>query len=183
MQDVRIGIGMRYLLIELATTACFLFGYFSSHGDLLLAIALSLIFWGLLLVTIEDYETQTIPDLFNGIVLCGTLLFLVVTRDFQSSIFGALFGGGFFFAQWLYKRGLFVGSGDIILGAILGLWLGLSHTLIMIALAYIIGAMISIALLLRKKTNLHSSVPFGPFLALGALCSFFGAGDWYLSML
>ena len=72
-----------------------------------------------------------------------------------------------------------MGLGDVKLAAVLGLYLGFvsyTHLLMATALAFILGALWSGALLLTRKVTMRSSVAFGPFMLLGAAISLAVAG-------
>ncbi len=81
-----------------------------------------------------------------------------------------ILGGGFFLAQYLLSHGTWVGSGDIRMGLLMAaalrspLKVGLA-----IIVAYIIGAMIAVFLIIAKKKSLKSEIPLGTFLAIGTL--------------
>jgi prepilin signal peptidase PulO-like enzyme (type II secretory pathway) len=69
-----------------------------------------------------------------------------------------------------------MGGGDIKLAFVLGLFLGFPNIIVSLYLAFLTGTIVGIILILWKKKNLKSaSLPFGPFLILGALiCLFWG---------
>jgi prepilin signal peptidase PulO-like enzyme (type II secretory pathway) len=93
---------------------------------------------------------------------CGVLAFL----------FFLVIALGFKFVRG--KDGM--GGGDIKLAFVLGLFLGFPNIILALYLAFLTGAIVGIILILWKKKNLrNTSLPFGPFLILGALiCLFFG---------
>ena len=88
---------------------------------------------------------------------------------FCSGIFNfllaAALGGIFFLAQYLISKGQWVGGGDIRMGVLMGLILGWPNILGALFLAYVIGAIIGIGLIITGKKGWQSQVPFGPFLA------------------
>lgn len=68
------------------------------------------------------------------------------------------------------KRGAgWIGSGDILLGAAIGLLLGLHGTLLTLFLAYVIGAVIVSILIVAGRVGESRTIAFGPFLSLAAL--------------
>jgi len=66
----------------------------------------------------------------------------------------------------------------------MGLFLGWPKILVALFLAFFIGAIVGVALIILAKKNLKSEIPFGPFLVSGTfLALFFGQKilDWYLN--
>lgn len=78
-----------------------------------------------------------------------------------------------------------MGMGDAYLVILLGLLLGWPKILLALILAFSIGAIAGIFLILTKKKKLDSQIPFGPFLILGTLISLFfyeSIVGWYVSL-
>ncbi len=65
-----------------------------------------------------------------------------------------------------------MGGGDVKLGAFMGLFLG-GYVLIALFLGSLIAATAGIVLILLGKLKRKDSLPFGPFLALGAVVTLF----------
>lgn len=117
---------------------------------------------------------------FNGIFFTHTLSCLniswfscVLSLSWVNYFFAACIGGGFFLAQYLVSKGVWVGGGDIRLGAFMGALLGFPKILIALFLAYMIGSLIALPLLLLKKKGLRSEIPFAPFLAIATIIVLF----------
>lgn len=66
-----------------------------------------------------------------------------------------------------------MGFGDVKLGFIIGFLLGLKAGLISLYLAFILGAIFGLFLIISKKKKLKSKIAFGPFLVLGMLIIMF----------
>ncbi len=66
-----------------------------------------------------------------------------------------------------------MGWGDFKLVGALGLILGWPDILMVLFLAFIIGAIFSVILLIGKKKKIKEAVPFGPFLVVAASLTFF----------
>ncbi|MEK9186423.1 MAG: A24 family peptidase, partial [Patescibacteria group bacterium] len=62
-----------------------------------------------------------------------------------------------------------MGWGDVKLGAALGLWLGLPGIFYALVSAFILGAIFGVILLITKQKGRKDAIPFGPFLAIGAI--------------
>lgn len=133
--------------------------------------------------TVIDLRHKIIPDELNlaGVIL-GLPLMLESREVLISSIIGFLAGGGLLFVIALLSRGG-MGGGDIKLAAVLGLLLGWKQLLVALFLAFVAGSVIGMAMLMLKLARLREPIPFGPYLALGAVFATM-AGDkvikWYL---
>ncbi|MEK7639823.1 MAG: prepilin peptidase [Patescibacteria group bacterium] len=103
-------------------------------------------------------------------------------RSLCGLVIGAIIGVLWFWLQWVVSRGKWVGTGDIRLGALLGVFLGMPLALVALFLAYITGSIWAVALLARRKVKFSSAIPFGAFLALAGVIAFiFGPAvvSWY----
>ena len=68
----------------------------------------------------------------------------------------------------------------------MGLFLGFPDILVALFLAFLIGAMIGLGLIIFKKKGLKSEIPFGPFLITGTLIALFWGNqiiNWYLNLI
>ncbi len=91
--------------------------------------------------------------------------------------------GGFFYSLIIITKGKGMGGGDVKLGAFIGLVLGFPQALFALVLAFITGALFSVALILLGKKHFGQTIPFGPFLVLGSLIMVFWGTEiinWYL---
>jgi leader peptidase (prepilin peptidase) / N-methyltransferase len=64
-----------------------------------------------------------------------------------------------------------MGYGDVKLSGVIGMalaWLGWPVLLLGAALAFVLSAVVSLILLALKRVTLKSTLPFGPFMLLGA---------------
>lgn len=83
----------------------------------------------------------------------------------------------------IITRGRGMGWGDVKYVLFLGLALGFPNVLIAVLLAFFLGAVSSLLLILLKRKHFGQTVPFGPFLSLGALISILWGKDifnWYI---
>jgi prepilin signal peptidase PulO-like enzyme (type II secretory pathway) len=120
-------------------------------------------------------------------VLVLFLVNLYLGYDWKIMLLAGLIGGGFFALQFFISRGRWIGGGDIRLGLLMGVALGKIDLLIVaIMLAYCIGSVIAIFLVLNKKKGWKSEVPLGVFLTPATIIAlFFGQSiiNWYFSLL
>ena len=102
----------------------------------------------------------------------------------MAALIGLFLGGGLFFlVAFLSKGGM--GGGDIKLIAMIGAFTGWKAVLLTIFISALAGSAIGIILMLFFGKNRKFPVPFGPFLAVGALCSLFWGEKiifWYLHL-
>ncbi len=66
-----------------------------------------------------------------------------------------------------------MGGGDIKFIAAAGALLGWQKVLLVIFLGATLGSIIGLALMIAKKKDRKSQIPFGPFLAIGILIAIF----------
>jgi leader peptidase (prepilin peptidase)/N-methyltransferase len=141
----------------------------------------------LMAVTITDLEQRIIP---NAILLVTALLGVAIAAVFDPSslperaIAAAGAGGLLFVAALAYPSGM--GLGDVKLAAVMGLFLG-RNVAPALLVALIAGSAVGLTLIAREGASARKkAIPFGPFLALGALVGLlFGNQlvDWYLGTL
>jgi leader peptidase (prepilin peptidase)/N-methyltransferase len=172
-----IRIPARYPLVEAGTALLCALVVIAKGADqdALLGLALVLL---LVPVTLIDLDHRIIPNklMLVGAVAAPALVLLTAPDDLAEHLIGAASAGGFFLLALLaYPRGM--GMGDVKLAAVLGLFLGRSvGPAVFIAL--LSGTLIGVAVIARKgaQEGRKTAVPFGPFLALGAVVALF-AGD------
>ncbi|HEX2409648.1 MAG TPA: prepilin peptidase [Solirubrobacteraceae bacterium] len=183
-RSCRAPISARYPLVEAGTGAlCALVVLARGPDeDALLGLALVLL---LVPVTLVDLDHRIIPNrlMLIGAVVAPALVAVTAPDALLEHGIAAVAAGGFFLVAVLaYPRGM--GMGDVKLAFVLGLFLGrdVGPALFVALLA---GTLIGAAVIARKGAaeGRKTAVPFGPFLALGAVVALF-AGDamveWYL---
>jgi leader peptidase (prepilin peptidase)/N-methyltransferase len=135
----------------------------------------ALLVTALLIVSCIDIVHTIIPDAITlpGIVvgICTSLWLTPV--GIGNAVLGVLLGGGLFLLMAvlsvviLKREGM--GGGDIKLIAMIGAFLGWQAVLVTIFLGAVLGAFVGIVLMLLRRQGRKEPVPFGPFLAIGAL--------------
>ena len=167
-----VGISARYPLVEAGTAAlCALVVVAKgADQDALLGIVLVLL---LVPVTLIDLDHRIIPNklMLIGAVVAPAIVLLVSPQDIVEHLVAGVAAGGFFLlAALAYPRGM--GMGDVKLAAVLGLFLGRAvGPAVFIAL--LAGTLVGAIVIARKGAveGRKTAVPFGPFLALGAVCA------------
>jgi len=131
-----------------------------------------------------DLRSFRIPDPLVVALFGLGALKMVLEGSYASSLSGFLTLFGFFFLLHLFfPKGM--GFGDVKLAGSIGLFLGLRLGVLSAFLAFISGGLVGVVLVVLRRKTLKDPLPFGPFLALGALLGlFFGERilSWYLGM-
>lgn len=180
-------ISWRYPLVEISNAAGYLLLAWIFGIGVTTAVY-ALLFSALLVVTLIDFEHQIIPD---EITLPGMALGLIAAATILppgliNATVALLVGGGLFYlaalmSRWILRRDG-MGGGDIKLIAMIGAFLGVRGMLLTIFLGALTGALFGTVQIVFLGQQRGVPIPFGPFLALGALISLlFGAElmDWY----
>ncbi len=175
-------ISARYPLVEALTAALCVGAVLANHSAVSITLAILLI---LLIVpaALIDLEHRIIP---NRITALGALLALAVGLALDPGgeperlIAAAAAGGFLLLAALAYPGGM--GMGDVKLAGMMGLFLG-AAVAPAILIALIAGVGLGALVIARKgaKAGRKTAIPFGPFLALGALCAVF-AGHQLVSV-
>jgi len=180
-------ISIQYPLVELVAGCLFLFS-FLVHGDSLLMVARDcFIISVMIIVFIYDLRWFLILDKVTLPASLLVFLFnLYLGMSWQNLLISGIIGGSFFLLQFLVSKGKWIGGGDVRLGLLMGLALGWPGILVALLMAYIIGSIVGVFLLLLKKKKWNSEVPLGIFLSAATVATLF-FGDyiinWYLSLL
>jgi len=166
-------ISIQYPIVELITGIVFIMlfnKFFISLEFAKFAVLASL----LIAITVVDLERQEIPDELIVFGLIAGLLYNLyhIKTDMIPGILGFLAGGGLFLLIAIISNGA-MGGGDIKLMAVLGLFFGWKLVLLIAFISFVIGAVISIALMAAKTKGLKDNIPFGPFIALSAFIVMF----------
>lgn len=137
-------------------------------------------------IFIYDLKYLIIPNILVLLLLIiglASLKFHIF--NFAQYLIGLLVGFGLFFILYLlFPKG--IGFGDVKLAGAIGLFLGFKLTILAILLSFFSGAIVGLFLIAIGKKTMKDPIPFGPFLAFGAIFSmFFGEYviDWYMKLL
>ena len=99
----------------------------------------------------------------------------VLTVATYSGVLGAFMAFMLFFLMVAVSKEKWMGMGDAYLVILLGLILGWPQILLGLMLAFSIGAIVGIVMIVAKKKKMGSQIPFAPFLVLGSFITLF----WY----
>lgn len=169
-----------YLLIFINATAFMLLLYkFGISIDLLRFAILTPM---LISAFVVDYKIQIIPNRLNLTMFELGLLFAFIfgiqnLNLAKDMLLGMLAGGGIFLFITLIG-GIIAGKeamglGDVKLMGALGLYFGLVDIIIISVLSFLIGAIISIIIVLARKNREDGYIPFGPFIVIATIVTIF----------
>ncbi|MDG5469936.1 prepilin peptidase [Deltaproteobacteria bacterium IMCC39524] len=185
---------VRYLLVEALTGVLFVLFFYRFAFHPVTPVILLLVAT-LVVITFIDLDHQIIPDVISlpGIPIGFLCSFLMPWVTWPESLVGILLGGGSLLTIALGyelltgKEGM--GFGDVKLLAMLGAFLGWTAIFPIIFIGSTLGTLVGVPLMLFKKADSKLAIPFGPFLAAGALIHIFFVDRfdpimrWYASML
>ncbi len=185
-------ISMRYPAVELLNgilyAAVFYFFGPGWHLPFLLFFSSAMI-----VITFIDLDFQIIPDIITipsiaiGLVSASFLLpdpFNLSIVGFKNSIAGLFLGGGLFYLIAVLSRGG-MGGGDIKMMAMIGAFMGWKGVLLTTFIGSLVGSIFGIFLMVFRGRGRKTKIPFGPFLAFGALTTMFFGGKilkWYFNL-
>lgn len=132
----------------------------------------------LVIITISDVAYMIIPNVF--LIFFG--VFLVIGRiisplDFMwDSLIGAILGFALLYLIAVVSKGG-MGGGDVKLFFVVGLFLGVAKTLLTLFIASLLGVIVGYSTIILKKRNDKKPFPFGPYIAISALLSYFWGSE------
>lgn len=190
------SISIQYPLVELGTGLIFLtsisysillfdnggvsIGTIFNYIAVLLLLTINSL---LIIIFVYDLKYKIIPDkiIYPTIILVlGYQLIIfalsqpfIFSPSFLVAISSAFAAGGFFYVLAAISDGKWMGGGDIKLAFFMGLLLGWPNILVGLFLGFILGAVFGVTLILLKKAEIQSEIPFGPFLIAGTWIALF----------
>lgn len=176
----------RLSVVEMATGA--LFGYIGfQHGVSAQGVVLAFYSATLVLIAVMDLQHLLV---LNVVVIPAALLALVLSPLLPDigpldPLYGALIGFGAMLAVYMAARGG-MGAGDVKLAAFIGTATGFPLVIVNLVLAVVIAGVVAVLLLLFKLKSRKDFIPFGPFLAGGAIVTLLWGDvllDAYLDLL
>jgi leader peptidase (prepilin peptidase)/N-methyltransferase len=183
-RSCRAPISARYPIVEALTGALAVAVVLTKHSAA--DVALGLVLVGVLVpIALIDLEHRIIPNKITlpaavAAVAIGAALDL---KGVPEQLIAGAGAGGFLLAFLLaYPRGM--GMGDVKLAAVLGLFLGRSVAVAILA-AVLTGTVVGAFVMARVgvEKGRKTAVPFGPFLAIGGVIGLLAGPaiiHWYL---
>lgn len=183
-------ISARYPLVEVTTAVLFALTALRLGLDAALPAFLVLVA-ALVAITPIDLELRIVPNriVYPTLFVSAPLLLLAAAIDgdwasAREAAVGGVAAFALFFVLWYVSpRGM--GYGDVRLSGVIGMflgWLGLWEVALGLFLAFLSASVIGVALMAAGRKGRKDAIPFGPFLALGAVLAVL-VGDpllrWY----
>lgn len=183
------SIGVEPLVLEVSTAA--LFGLTAWHfGESWRTPAFCVWMAGLVALTWIDLRTKRLPReiTYTTAAIGGPLLVIAaLVEDEPKRIWMTLLGAAIALAimaliYWASRGGM--GDGDVRLAPLLGGYLGFLNpgfAPVGLFFGFVLGAVVGLGLMAVKRAGRRTALPFGPFLAAGAVLAVF-AGQWYVDL-
>jgi leader peptidase (prepilin peptidase) / N-methyltransferase len=180
-------ISIVYPSVELLTAVVFVFMYWW-YGPTLLLGARLVFACVMIVLFVIDLQHQILPNRITlpGIAV-GFALSVLAGPGLVDSLAGTALGGGVLFgiAEIYYRvrheEGL--GMGDVKMLAMIGAFLGWRLVLVTLVLSSVLGSLVGVGLIVVQRKSLKYALPFGTFLAVGAVIAAVAGNallDWYL---
>lgn len=178
-RDVKSGLkySPRYLVIEVLTAVLFL-AIYRVHGWSSQTLIYMIFFGALIASSFIDLELRIIPNSLTLGAWAVTLIFaLFQARGFPLSFEMALVSGiSFYLLFWFVSRFYYwltgeegLGGGDVKFVGFIGSVVGLQGSIVVLLVASFVGAAAALLMMLLYRKTKKYPIPFGPFLALGAM--------------
>jgi len=179
---------VRHPLVEivLATAYGYLWILLGPSVKLVLYLIYTAVF-ALILVT--DLERRLILNVvtYPCIMLASVAGFFMEGTTWWSTLAGGAIGLAFFLCAALIGNALFgsgaMGGGDVTLATLVGLITGFPLVIEALVLTILVGAVVSLILLITRVRGLRDYVPYGPFLIAGAAITLLwcpSIAEWFL---
>lgn len=187
-------LSMQYPIIEFLNGLLYVIVFYVYGWDTTFIILLNIVYCMaisvLVVISVIDYRTFTIPEVLNKTLLVFALIATIINyfgQDMSSKVLIEHIIGFFivsiFLALVFYiSKGKGIGGGDVKLMATAGLLLGWK----LILLAFILGCLFASIIHLGKMfiKNADRTLAFGPYLSAGIIVSLLFGTDiinWYIT--
>ncbi len=190
-RDCKGKISWEYPLVEFLTGAAFAgvgawFFSLENYQTWIESGFLLVLFSLLLVIFAYDLKFMEIPMIFLwtgvGVIVLRLVFSDISNFSASNSIFslqivsgsiGAFAAWAFFFSMAFFSKEKWMGMGDAYLAILVGLAVGWPKIFFTLVLSFSLGAIFSIFLVISKKKNMKSQVPFAPFLVAGTIATLF----------
>ena len=178
-----VKLSAQYPIVEAVNGLMWLVTGILFRGDWLTVALYCILFSMLLVLSVIDWRTFTIPNGINLVIfLLGVVRVITDRQMYFDYLFGMITVGGTFLLLHILTRGQGLGMGDVKLVAAAGLLLGLPKMIFAIIVGSLSGAIIHSV---RMKGGAGRKLAFGPYLAAGIWLSTLVGGpliNAYLSL-
>ena len=146
---------------------------------LLLVFAISLI-----IHIYTDCKEQLLYDEVSTVLMLTGVIYAYYFGNLWDAVQGAMASVAIMLGIYWASRGG-MGFGDVKLAFVLGVWLGLEQSLLCLLLAFILGGVVGVVLLLTGLKTRKDAIPFGPYLCVSGWVSLLCGKEliaWYWSL-
>jgi prepilin signal peptidase PulO-like enzyme (type II secretory pathway) len=120
---------------------------------------------GVAVAAITDVRTGRVFTPFTLALGLAALVAAAADGDAPAAAAGMLAAGGALLALYVLTSGRGIGLGDVRLGCSVGAALGAVPALVALAWAFVLGGAFGVVLLVTKRAQRNSAIPFAPFIA------------------
>ncbi len=170
-------ISFQYPLIEFISGIILALSFFLYGFSLKFPVTF-LFLYLLLPVFVIDLKHQVISDKITifGIISGLVFSFFVPDINWYDSLIGIVAGGLILLfisiaGKWIFKKEA-MGMGDVMLFMMVGAFIGWKNVILTLIVASFLGSIVGLAILVKKKRK-NSVIPFGPFISVAAILSYF----------
>jgi len=145
----------------------------------------------MIVITFIDIDHKIIPDVITlpSILVSPAAAFVIGQISVTDALIGILAGGGVLWGiaalYELIRKQEGMGFGDVKLLAMVGGFMGWQASLFTLIMGSLLGTVVGLVLMIVRRGRLDMEIPFGPFLAAGALLYLFGGPEligWYFTL-
>ena len=134
--------------------------------------------------TYTDLKEQLLYDEVSTLLMVTGVIYAYYFSNMWDAVQGAMASVVIMLIIYLASRGG-MGFGDVKLAFVLGVWLGVEQSLLCLLLAFILGGVVGVSLLLTGIKSRKDAIPFGPYLCVSGWLSLLWGKEvlaWYWSL-
>ena len=147
-------------------------------------VLLSIFLITLIIHIYTDCKEQLLYDEVSTVLMVSGIIYAYYFGNMWDAVQGAMASVAIMLViYWVSRGGM--GFGDVKLAFVLGVWLGFEQSLLCLLLAFILGGVVGVLLLLTGLKTRKDAIPFGPYLCVSGWVSFLCGKeliDWYWSL-
>ena len=131
-----------------------------------------------------DCKEQLLYDEVSTVLMVSGIIYAYYFGNMRDAVQGAMASVAIMLVIYWASRGG-MGFGDVKLAFVLGVWLGLEQSILCLLLAFILGGVVGVLLLLTGLKTRKDAIPFGPYLCVSGWVSFLCGKEliaWYWSL-
>ena len=120
-----------------------------------------------------DIKHLILPDVVQLMIFILGIIYFIVYKtgiafdsSWQSNILSGLIWGLFIYLIWFFSKGKWIGFGDVKLMFLIGLLFGHTASLAIFYIAVFSGVIVGLIIILLKKGNMKTAIPFGAFISI-----------------